>query len=343
MPNDPAFTKKLLLVAGIAVVLLLAWQLVEILLLIFASVLGAVMLRALADLIERPTRLSPGWSLAIAVLLIVILITVISVLFGATIRDNVKALAEQLPAAWSAVRSRIGERGWLADAIERSGQAMLTGNMVSRISGVLGTALGIITNLVLVVFSSLYIAAQPRLYRHGFLQLVPPGDRDRIDAAIGRCGSALRAWLFGQAIAMVVVGLLTWAGLAALSVQSALALGLFAGLAEFVPVLGPIMAAVPALIIAFSQDPKLALWVLGLFLLIQQIEGNVLQPLIQRELVALPPAVALFAILAFAVLFGVMGAFLAAPLAIVTLVLVQDLYVDTIEKAASGSDSGQRV
>jgi len=337
MPVDQAFAKKVMIVAGGAVVLLLAWQLVDILLLVFASVLGAVLLRALADVIERPTGLAPAWSLVIAVLLIVTLITVISVLFGATIRDNVNALIEQLPAAWSDIRSQIGEKGWLMSALEHSGQAVLTGNMVSRISGVLGTAVGIIVNLVLVVFSSLYIAAQPRLYRHGFLRLFPPRDRDRIHAAIARCGTALRAWLFGQAIAMVVVGLLTWSGLAALSVSSALALGLFAGLAEFVPVLGPIIAAMPALVIAFSQDPKLALWVLALFLVIQQIEGNILQPLLQRELVSLPPAVVLFSIVAFAVLFGVMGALLAAPLAIVTLVLVQDLYVNAIEEEASSS------
>jgi predicted PurR-regulated permease PerM len=337
MPVDQTFAKKVMLVVGGAVVLLLAWQLVDILLLVFASVLGAVLLRALADVIERPTGLAPAWSLVIAVLLIVVLITLISVLFGATIRDNVNALIEQLPAAWSAIRSRIGEKGWLMSTLEHSGQAVLTGNMVSRISGVLGTAVGIIVNLVLVVFSSLYIAAQPRLYRNGFLRLFPPRDRDRIHAAIARCGTALHAWLLGQAIAMVVVGLLTWAGLSALSVSSALALALFAGLAEFVPVLGPIIAAVPALVIAFSQDPKLALWVLALFLVIQQIEGNVLQPLLQRELVSLPPAIALFSIVAFAVLFGVMGALLAAPLAIVTLVLVQDLYVNTIEEEASSS------
>jgi predicted PurR-regulated permease PerM len=333
MPNDPPFAKKVMLVAGVAVVLLLAWQLVNILLLVFASVLGAVILRALADVIERPFRLSSGLALALAVVLIVILFALLSALFGATVRDNVKGLIEQLPSAWNAVRSQIGDESWLMRALERGGQAALTGNMVSRIGGVLGTAVDTITNIVLVVFSALYIAAQPNLYHHGLLKLFPPHDRARIDAALSRCGAALRSWLFGQAIAMVVVGLLTWAGLSALSVSSSLALGLFAGLAEFVPVLGPIIAAMPALIIAFSQDPKLALWVLLLFLVIQQIEGNVLQPLIQGKLVALPPAIALFSIIAFAVLFGVMGALLAAPLAVVTLVLVEDLYVRTIEEA----------
>jgi predicted PurR-regulated permease PerM len=107
-------------------------------------------------------------------------------------------------------------------------------------------------------------------------------------------------------------------------------------LAEFVPILGPIAAAIPALIIALSQDTKVALWVLALFVVIQQLEGNLLQPIIQRKMVALPPAVTLFAVLAFAILFGVMGALLAAPLAVVTLVVVQDLYVETIEPPQSG-------
>lgn len=333
MPNEPTFAKKVMLVSGVTVVLLLAWQLVNILLLVFASVLGAVVLRSLTELIEKPSRLSPGWALALAVLLIVILFALLSALFGATVHDNVKALIEQLPAAWNAVRSQVGQESWLMNALERGGQAALTGNMVSRISGFLGTAVDIITNVVLVVFSALYIAAQPNLYQHGLLKLFPPHDRARMNAALRRCGDALRSWLFGQVIAMVVVGLLTWAGLSLLSVSSSLALGLFAGLAEFVPVLGPIIAAMPALIIAFAQDPKLALWVVALFLIIQQIEGNILQPLLQRKLVALPPAIALFSIIAFAVLFGVVGALLAAPLAVVTLVLVEELYVRTIEEA----------
>ncbi len=213
---------------------------------------------------------------------------------------------------------------------------------MSRIGGALGTFVSAVANLFLVLFAGLYIAAQPRLYHDGFLKLVPPQERDRIGATLVRCGRALRNWLLGQAIAMVMVGVLTWAGLALLGVPSALALGLFAGLAEFVPILGPIAAAIPALIIALSQDTKVALWVLALFVVIQQIEGNLLQPIIQRKMVALPPAITLFAVLAFAILFGVMGALLAAPLAVVTLVVVQDLYVETIEKLPGGGSDPVR-
>jgi predicted PurR-regulated permease PerM len=337
MPNRTSFSSKLLLVTTIVLVLLLAWQLVDLLLLVFASALVAIFFRALADLIAKPTALSPGWSLALAVLLVAALVVLITVLFGATIRQNVDTLMEQLPTAWRAVRDRIGDVAWLSGALDRAGEALLSGNVVSRIGGALGAVAGAVTNLFLVLFAGLYIAAQPGLYRDGFLRLVPPSNRDRIDATLTRCGAALRAWLLGQVIAMVAVGTLTWAGLALLAVPSALALGMFAGLAEFVPIMGPIAAAVPALIIALSQDARLALWVLALFVVIQQFEGNLLQPMIQRKMLALPPAITMFAVIAFAILFGAMGVLLAAPLAVVTLIVVQDLYVAAIEETPAKS------
>ena len=339
MPNRTAFSSKLVIVAATVVVLLLAWQLVDLLLLIFASALVAIFFRALADLIAKPTNLSAGWSLAIAVLVAAAVVVLTTTLFGTTIRQNVDTLMEQLPTAWRAVRDRIGHTAWLSGALDRAGEALLSSNVVSRIGGALGAVASAVTNLFLVLFAGLYIAAQPNLYRAGFLRLVPPSDRNRIDATLIRCGAALRTWLLGQAIAMVTVGTLTWTGLTLLDVPSALALGLFAGLAEFVPILGPIAAAVPALIIALSQDARLALWVLALFLVIQQFEGNLLQPIIQRKMLALPPAVTMFAVIAFAILFGAIGALLAAPLAVVTLIVVEDLYVSVIEETpAKGTD-----
>ena len=340
--TEATLSRRLVFGAGVILTLLLIWQLVDLLLLVFASVLVAIFFRSLADAIAKRTRISHAWALAIAIVLVAVLFVLITTLFGTTIRQNVNTLMEELPAAWQAIRGRIGEVRWLVDALDRAGQALLTSNMMSRIGGALGAVMGVFTNIFLVLFAGLYIAAQPKLYRDGFLKLVPPRDRARIDATLMRCGMFLRNWLLGQLIAMVVVGTLTWAGLELLNVPSALALGLFAGLAEFVPILGPIAAAIPALIIAFSQDPRLALWVLAMFVVIQQLEGNILQPIIQRRMVALPPAVTLFAVLAFAILFGAMGALLAAPLAVVTLVLVEDLYVAPIEEAAAAqnNDSG---
>lgn len=339
MLNAANFPRRLVVGTAIVLVLLLTWQLVDLLLLVFASVLVAIFFRSLANVIAKYTAIPPAWSLAITIVLVAVLFVLITTLFGTTIRQNVNTLIEELPAAWQAIRGRIGEVRWLVDALDRAGQALLTSNMMSRIGGALGTVMGAFANVFLVLFAGLYIAAQPGLYRAGFLKLIPPQDRARIDATLVRCGVFLRNWLLGQLIAMVVVGTLTWAGLQLLQVPSALALGLFAGLAEFVPILGPIAAAIPALIIAFSQDSRLALWVLAMFVVIQQLEGNVLQPIIQRRMVALPPAITLFAVLAFAILFGAMGALLATPLSVVTLVVVQDLYIAPIEEAAAAQSN----
>jgi predicted PurR-regulated permease PerM len=335
MLTEAALSRRLVFGAGVILTLLLIWQLVDLLLLVFASVLVAIFFRSFADTIAGLTRLSHGLALTVAIILVAIFFVLISTLFGTTIHQNVSTLIDQLPTAWREIRGRIGEVRWLVDALDRAGEAMLTGNVMSRIGGALGTVMGAVTNVFLVLFAGLYIAAQPKLYRDGFLKLVPPQDRERIDATLVRCGLFLRNWLLGQLIAMIVVGTLTGVGLQLLQVPSALALGLFAGLAEFIPILGPIAAAIPALIIAFSQDSQLALWVLVMFVIIQQLEGNVLQPIIQRRMVALPPAVTLFAVIAFAILFGAMGALLAAPLAVVTLVLVQDLYIKPIEENAA--------
>lgn len=337
--TDRGFSAKLLLTVVSVLALLLAWQLADLLLLVFAAVLGAILFRALADLLARPTGLSPPLSLLVAVLLIAAGLVLVVVFFGAAILQNVETLTEQLPTAWRAVRDRVDGIGWVQSAIDRGTDSLLSGGLVSRIGGALGLAAGAVTNLVLVVFGALYIASQPDLYRSGTLRLVPPAQRDRVDRTLCRCGDALRGWLVGQVIAMVGVGIVTTAGLWALGVPSAVALGLFAGIAEFVPIVGPVAAAIPALIIALSVDPTLALWVLGLFVVIQQIEGNVLQPLIQREMVSVPPALLLFAVVGFGVLFGANGVLFAAPLTVVAYVAVQELYVRSIE--AEAGDAGE--
>ena len=139
-------------------------------------------------------------------------------------------------------------------------------------------------------------------------------------------GKALRLWLRGQLIAMVVVGLLTGSGLWALGMPSALTLGLMAGVLEFIPFAGPILSAVPAVLLALAVSPDLALWVLLLYFAVQQFEGSP-ELRVQQYAVDLPGVVLLFSLLAFGALFGTLGVILAAPLTVVTYVLIKRLYV----------------
>jgi predicted PurR-regulated permease PerM len=116
---------------------------------------------------------------------------------------------------------------------------------------------------------------------------------------------------------MILVGVLSGVGLSIIGIPSALALGLFTGLAEFVPMIGPVVSAVPALLLAFTVGYEEAAWTLALFVVVQQLEGNVISPLLQQEMVSIPPAVSLFAVVAFGTLLGPLGVLLATPLTVV--------------------------
>jgi predicted PurR-regulated permease PerM len=326
--QSQSFTRQFLIVAAIAALLALAWTLSEVLLLVFAAALLAILLRGFARNIERLLPLTPGWSLTLAVVIVLSVVGGAVMLFGVQVGAQVDTLFEALPRAWEAARDRLRDFGPVGAAIDNFGDKVFSdGNMAGRLTGFLSTALGVAADLLLILFGALYFAAQPALYRDGVVVLFPPAQREQVANALNRCGEALWQWLLGQLISMAIVGVLTATALTLLGLPTALALGLFAGLAEFVPVVGPIAAALPALIIALSQSYDMTLWVLAIFIVIQQVEGYVLQPIVQRRMVSLPPALLLFAIVAVAILFGGLGVLLAAPLTVVVFVLVRELYL----------------
>jgi predicted PurR-regulated permease PerM len=148
-----------------------------------------------------------------------------------------------------------------------------------------------------------------------------------VGESLDASGHALKLWLGGQLLAMAAIGVLTGIGLWLLGVPVAPGLALVSALLDFVPIIGPIVSAVPAVLLAFTVGPEVALATLGLYLVVQQVESNVLQPLIQQRGVDLPPALLLFSLSGIGALFGGVGVLLAAPLTVVLYVLVKCLYV----------------
>jgi predicted PurR-regulated permease PerM len=311
-----------LVVIGLAYFL---WLISDVLLMIFAAILLAVLLSFLADLIARYTPISRRWSLTVAVLLVVAVVVGFLGLFGAQIAGQITQLVDKLPQAIDAA----GERLDIGNASARLEEAIASGSgsLLSRLAGLGSTLVGALANLALVVVAAIYLAASPTLYRHGVIQLLPPTQHARILDAMDVSGSALRLWFGGQLITMALVGVASalaywWVGL-----PSALALGIIAGATNFVPYLGPIIGAVPAIVFALATDLTTALWTFGAVLAIQQLEGNVITPFIQQRAVSLPPAVVLFAIVAFGLVFGLLGVFLAVPLTVTLSVLIKKLWV----------------
>jgi predicted PurR-regulated permease PerM len=326
--SESQFVRRVLIVLSLAALAFLVWQLRMLLLMLFGAVVIATIFRAVADSICKWTRLPAAAGTALSIVIVLGAVSAFIAAFGAHIASQFKTLSETLPGAWRSIELRIGDFG-LSDQLDRLVASISTpgGGTLSGFGRTLLSIGGGLADLLVVIFAGIYLATQPNFYRAGAIKLVPPARRKIAAEAILESERALRLWLKGQAIAMLVVGLLTGAGLWALGMPSALVLGLAAGLLEFIPFAGPILAAVPALLLALATSPDIALWVALLYLAVQQFEGNVLTPLVQQYAVDLPGAVLLFALIGFGALFGTLGAILAAPLAVVTLVLVKRLYV----------------
>ncbi len=325
LPLPPKLMPRLLTLAGFLVLGLLAWYLSGILLLVFASLIVATIFGSLADLLDRYTPLNRQFGLVLSVLVVAVLIGVFLWLLGAQLRTQILQLTDQLPKGVTFLENELGINSLRDHLMQMAGGAE---SLAWDVFGYTTTLASALTKLLLVLVSGLFLAAQPEMYRRGTLLLFPTRVRPRVEKAISAAGEALRLWLLGKILMMVIVFAATTAGLYLLNAPSALALGLLAGLLEFIPFFGPILAAIPALLVATSAGWGMVLWVLGLYVVIQQIENNVLVPVIQHHTVELPPVLGLFSIFAFGVLFGTLGVLLAVPLTVVVLVLVKQLYLN---------------
>jgi len=342
--SDRTFVRRVLialLLIGLGCAL---WAAAHAILLLFGAVLFAVILRGLADLLPLPDR----WAVTVVILLLAMLFGLAGWLMGATISEQFSQLTETLPDSLQKLERQLRSTGWGREVMRMANDAVpfgsnaggaagqsqgggITGQvsqLVQKIGQYLLAAFGALGDLVLVLIGGIYLAYEPSLYRIGVQKLAPKDETALIRRTLDSSGEALWKWSVGTLIGMAVIGLLTGTGLWLLGVPAPMALGLIAGLLEFVPMLGPILAAIPAVLLAFTQDAALALWTALFYLLLQQFEGNILFPIIQRRAVALPPVVTLFALLVFGTLFGIVGVIFATPLAVVLMVWVQILYVE---------------
>ena len=201
-----------------------------------------------------------------------------------------------------------------------------------------------VAGFLVVIVGGIYLAWQPNLYQKGVIKLFTKQARPAAEATLYSSGRALKLWLLGQLVAMLIVGVLTGLGAWLIGLPSAIALGLVAGLLEFIPFAGPMLAAIPALLIALTMDTQTVIMTLALYTIIQQVEGNLITPIVQRQAVSLPPALTLFALIAMGLVFGPLGILFAAPLTVVTYVAVKQLYIRRVlgdDTSIPGERQGQ--
>lgn len=332
-----AFAKRVgivVLVAGGAVGLaLLASRVATTLLVVFGAILLAVFLNGLARLIVYNTGIKRyGLALSLATLVVVLLAVGIGLLLGPRIADQMGELSQRIPQAVQQLEERLSSFEWgrfvLSQTPDPSQMARRgTQGMFGSAAGSLSMLLNVLANVAIALVVGLYLAATPGLYVAGLMHLVPKRHRDRAGDVLEGIGHALRYWLLGRFASMAVVGLLTALGLWLIGVPLALSLGLIAALLSFVPNVGPLLSVIPAIVIALMEAPIYAVYVAALYAGVQTVESYMITPLIQQKAVSIPPALLITFQVIMGVLFGILGLFLATPLVVTIMVVVQMLYV----------------
>lgn len=303
--------------------------LVDVVLVIFAGVLLSVFLDGVSEFVSSKTRLPRRAALALVVLALFALFAAFIWLAGPRIARQMVQLSERIPEAAARAREALSGYDWSERLL---GGAPLAEPVLSNVVGgvidfLRGTARLIIDALI-VLFIGIYLAVAPQRYVGGALRLLPQERRGRGAEVFSALGLALRRWLAGRIASMVVVGALTFLGLWLLGIPLAFTLGLFAALMAFVPYVGPVLSAVPAILVALAESPVLALWVIGVYIVVQILETYIITPLIQERAVRVPPALLITVQVFAAVILGPRGIFLATPIAVVAIVLIQMLYIE---------------
>ena len=302
------------------------------LLLLFAGVLFAVLLDAFTAGLGRMLPLSRGTRFALVVATLVGLVVILVAGSAARAPGQLYMLIGVMDAQINVLEKALAEYG--IDLFGPEGRQDLgqffsdPGRLFGHVHHAVSGAYVVVMNTIVVVCLGLFFAAQPAAYREGVLLLLPVAKRPRVRAVMNEMGLMLRNWLLGQLVRSAVVAVALTVAFQMLGLPGAPLLGVQAGIANFIPYLGPLLAAFPVILVAMPLGLATVAWVVVIYFSIQTLEGFVIAPLIQKGSVNLAPAWTLFAIVVFGALFGAMGVALAAPLLAIGRIATLRFYVE---------------
>lgn len=332
-------------VAFVVVILILLWQAADVFLVVFAGILLAVLFRGMSNWVGQKTRLPEKWSLGVVLLSLLALTAAIAWWVAPDIADQIDRLTERIPKAWQQLESKLERYGWYRTLRNERGQlekmAPDGSSALSTASWVFSSTLSALSSLVITIVIGIFLAASPRTYLDGAVQLAPVSGRVRTREILEEIGQTLGSWLRAKLISMLVIGILTVVGLWFIGIDLALLLGLLAGLLSFIPNIGPILALVPAVLIALINGPDDVLYVVLLYSGVQAFESYLLTPLLQKRMVDLPPALTIAMQFLFGVLAGGLGLLLATPLTAMLMVLTKTVYIEDLLGDKAGSDDSR--
>jgi predicted PurR-regulated permease PerM len=325
----PSFQKKVWtaggIIAFIVLLLLIINNIFHILLLVLAGALIAVFFHGFGMFLSRKMKIQHRWSLLFSIVITLGFLFTISWFIGSKVQEQIAELSDSFPAIIENAknqleRSRLGRE--IVETIESSRERSLT-----SAQGFFTTGFGIIADLYIILIISIFLTASPGLYTRGIVSIMPKTFQLRATNIISHAGFKLRSWLKGQIFAMFFVFILTSVGLSILGVPMALALGLIAGILNFIPNFGPLLALIPGVLVALLISPTTALIAAAIYTGVQIIE-SIVTPIIQNRLVQLPPALIIIFQVIMGALAGAMGVILATPFLVILKSAVEILYLN---------------
>jgi predicted PurR-regulated permease PerM len=313
------------------VVLLVLWYALNFIFLIFAGVLLAIFLRTLTNLVSQKTHLPNKASFLLTLVLLVSAISILFAFLAPAANKQIGPLSDEFSRAWVKIEQELSSyfNEPLSSLSGEGGlKQWISPNLLLGITNIFSTTFGVISSFLIFLFIGVFLAFDPDIYVSGIMKLIPPQKRPRAKEILEQITNALYGWLMGTFVSMVAVGILTTIGLWVIGLPLALSLGLLAGILTFIPTLGILFAAIPAVVIAFIQSPITALYVILLYCVVHAAESYFITPTIQQRAISLPPVLAVTSQLLMALIVGIPGLIVATPLLATVMVLIQTLYIE---------------
>lgn len=330
--NELSFSKKIWIAGGILILILILVFLFKILLpvlfLILAAVLISIYFHGFADLLKKYLHWPSKLTIVVSVVFNLLLLIGFFWFVGARLQQQISQLSITLPETIQNVkdqmsRSAIGNKALLL--LNSTGDSKKTMDVAKHF---FSSGFGILSDLYIVVLLSLFFTAQPSLYKKGMVLLLPTKAKGKGKEIISDLQKVLKKWLEGAIIGFFFIAILTGIGLLIIGMPLVLTLALIAGLLNFIPNFGPLIALIPAVLIALMHSPTTAIIVAAMYTFIQILQTSITQPIIQKKMVNIPPALTVIGQVGLGILVGFWGVLLAVPVVVILMTIVNKLYIE---------------
>lgn len=330
-------SQKVIKVSSIVILMVLITLLIlygfKILLLIVAGLLFSIFFRGIAYRLREWFPINEVISLFLAFILFAAVIFTASTLLYPSVSKQMKSLQKEIPMAIEKGKTKL-QGNMVGDFILKRSNKMLDGqsNMQEKVMGFFNSVFGVLGDMYVIFFLGMFFTAQPSIYRNAIVTLFPIPKREKAESVLLTIAYTLKRWLMGKLLSMFIVGVLTTVGLSFIGIPMALTLGIFAAIITFIPNFGPLLSFIPAGLLASVEGMDQLLYTALLYVGIQALESNLLDPMIQKRMISFPIAAILIAQVLLAVFTGALGVILAVPIVAIVMVLVKMLYIEDILK-----------